>query len=1271
MRKAPFIPIIVASLVLLSTVAAFAQGGANGEITGTVTDPSGAVIPGATVTITNQDTGVTERTITSGSQGTFSAALLPVGTYRVTVTATGFSKTVAPGIAVKVSETIFVPIQMQVGTTAEEVVVSGVATPVEITNATTGEALTGNVIREMPLATRNFLGLLALSAGTNSEFSDTTALGRGVTTIIVDGQRPVNNNYELEGINANDVSLPVFDNVNLPNPDVVQEFKTQTSLYDASQGRNGGGNMQVNLRTGTDKYHGDVFEFFRNPVLDANDYFLKGSEIAANTPNTPPVLRQNAFGASIGGPVPFIKNFFFFGNYSGVREASGIATGTTIQTEIPVLPAVRSAGNLISDFFPGGVLPAGYTQLDPVALAWLNLPASACPGFNDGTHCIPTVAGTPGNTLSQTGALVTNLGALDISSVGIFHDNQFTVTTDKKFGSKDSLTVRFFFDDGTAVRPFGEAASLPFAESNPLSNRFAKIGLTHVFSATAVNDFRFGYSRYNFALVPSSPVTLSQIDSTRPNGAQYPGAWQPSVTGEFSLGVGANDNRGTRDNTFIWGDDFSKTFGRHTLRIGGEIDRWQLNRYNHYERQGIVTYEADTTFPGLNSFQDFLLGNINSTAGAAGLDTFYFRATDGSAYVQDDWKLTSRVTLNLGLRWEGIDTAHVIGNFLTNYGGVGNCGNSGCTSDGFSAPPLQYIHPSGAPGGFGTPGVSDCTELHCFADKNFAPRVGFAWDMFGDHKTSLRGGYGIYFQRVSNQSQLQSAGGPPFNVTFATVAGQPGITTANPFPSLEPTSDFPLKLTGPTGNQTLGPASFGIPSGFPRLSGFVAPSCVAPCSPGMPLFDNTNGNTGNNPNPDFNFFPVRNFVPPYAQQWNLTLQREVARGWMVELGYVGSAGDRLLGPGRATDAGQICSLAAPCIIPASALSSTFTPPAPGTPNVVMNSNGSISITGSTGANLDARVFTPFLGLQSPFAFLQENNSHSSYHSFQGTLIHQFAKGLYFQAAYTWSKSIDNGSGSEQNDELDGLTPFGSLLDIHSNRGLSDFDRPQRLAISYSYELPFGRAHGLGQLAHGWTVQGTTFFQSGTPFTMWDPSAASLSDSTDFEGANFAALVPGVPISATLTHGSTAQRVQNFVNLNDFVSGGLCTDSQGNNLEIPVFISTPSGPAPNPACPTGLAAVGDAGRNTLRGFFQQEWDFSIHKNTKITERLNFVFGADFFNLFNHPSFASPQSGPSSPYATFTDGANGNYGAVDVPTGTSAILDTVNRPRIVQFVAKFTF
>jgi Carboxypeptidase regulatory-like domain/TonB dependent receptor len=1206
MSKTSFVSMVF--LLLLFTVAAVAQGGARGAITGTITDPSGAVIRDATVAIINQDTGVTERTVTSGSQGAFSATLLPIGSYRVEVTASGFNRTVLTGIAVRVSETSVVPVQMVVGTSTVEVTVTGAAAPVEITNAATGQALTGDVIREMPLATRNFLSLLALSAGTNSEFADTTALGRGQTTIIVNGQRPVNNNYELEGINANDVSLPVFDNVNLPNPDVVEEFKTQTSLYDASQGRNGGGNMQVNLRSGTDQYHGDVFEYFRNNEMNANDWFLKQSEILSGTPNVAPVLRQNAFGASIGGPVPGIKNFFFFGNYSGVQEASGIATGTTIDTEIPVLPMNRSAASLETAF--------GVPRIDPVALAWLNLPASSCPGFNDGVHCIPSLPGTPGVVNG-----VTNLASLHLSSVGYFHDNQFTVTTDKRFGTKDTFTARWFFDDTTAVRPYGEAATLPFTEDNPLSNRFLKVGLTHVFSPNTVNEFRFGYSRYRFDLLPTEPISLADIDSTRPNAAEFPGAWQPDITGGgFSIGVGANDNRGTRDNTFVWGDDLSKTLGKHTLRIGGEIDYWQLNRYNHYEKRGVVTYAANSVaFPGLTGFQNFLLGNINSTSGEAGIDTFHFRATDGAAYVQDDWKITSRLTLNLGVRWEGIDTAHEENNYLTNIGGIARCGSTGCSSDGYSAPPLTYIHPPSAPGGFGTPGVSDCTELNCFAYKNFAPRIGFAWDIFGDHKTALRGGYGMYYQRVSNQAQLQSAGGPPFNVAFSATPGL--VTPENPFPQLLPNSAFPLPLTpcpaGVCTGSTLGATSYGIPSGFPRLSGFAAT--------GTPLFDNTGGNFSNLPNSEFFFYPARGFVPPYAQQFNLTVQREVARGWVVELGYIGSVGDRLLGPGRAQDAGQLCTLASPCVIPRSALSPSFTAPPAGTPDVVMNSNGSVSITGSTAANLNARVFVPYLGLQSPFAFVQENNSHSNYNSFQATLFHQFAKGLYLQAAYTWSKSIDNASGSEINDELNGLTQFGNLLNVNSNRGLSDFDRPQRLVISYSYQLPFGSPHGLGILAHGWTVQGTTTFQSGTPFAIYDSSALSLSDPTGFDGTNFATLVPGTPLSAVLTQGSKLDKINSFVNMNDFIPGGLCTDDQGNTLSIPVLLNG----APNPACATGLAAIGDVRRNSFRGFFQQEWDFSLQKATNITEKPDFVIGADFFNLFNHPSFASPQSGPNSP------------------------------------------
>jgi hypothetical protein len=328
----------------------------------------------------------------------------------------------------------------------------------------------------------------------------------------------------------------------------------------------------------------------------------------------------------------------------------------------------------------------------------------------------------------------------------------------------------------------------------------------------------------------------------------------------------------------------------------------------------------------------------------------------------------------------------------------------------------------------------------------------------------------------------------------------------------------------------------------------------------------------------------------------------------------------------------------------------------------MNPGGSVAITGSTADNLNARLFTQFLGTQGAFWQAQENNSHSTYHSLQATLIHQFAKGLYFQAAYTWSKSLDNASGSETTDELNGNLQFGDVLNLASNRSLSDFDRTHRVVLSYSYALPFGSEHGIGRLAHGWTLIGATTLQSGTPFGIFDSSALNLSDPNGFLGQNYATLVPGTPLSSVLTSGSMTAKINNFVNTNVFIPGGLCVDSQGNTLTIPASAA---------GCTSGLAAVGNIGRNKFRGPFQQNWDFSLHKATKMTERASLEFGADFFNIFNHPAFASPQSGPGSPAAVFTGGSSGNYGLIDVSSGATSILQTVNRPRIIQFLARVTF
>jgi Carboxypeptidase regulatory-like domain len=267
----------LALIALFIPVGLWAQAGATGAVTGTVLDQKGGTVSGATIVVTNVATGQKEREVLSTNAGTFNVPSLPPGTYSVEVTATGFTRFLIQKVVVQVTETSSVTATLTVGNLTETITVYEVATAVETTSATTGETIGAETASTLPLSTRNFLTLLTLSAGANTELFDSAALGRGQVTINVNGQRPTNNNFQLEGVNANDVNLPVLDNLPLPNPDTIQEFKTQTSLYDASSGRNGGGNVQVNLKSGTAHYHGDAYEFFRNNVLNANDFFFNAA----------------------------------------------------------------------------------------------------------------------------------------------------------------------------------------------------------------------------------------------------------------------------------------------------------------------------------------------------------------------------------------------------------------------------------------------------------------------------------------------------------------------------------------------------------------------------------------------------------------------------------------------------------------------------------------------------------------------------------------------------------------------------------------------------------------------------------------------------------------------------------------------------------------------------------------------------------------------------------------------------------------------------------
>ncbi len=1140
-------------VVALAASAVWGQGGPRGAISGVVKDESGAVVPGATIKITNSDTGVVERQVVSGSDGTYFANLLPIGTYTLEVAAKGFSRAEAPGIRVRVTETTTVPITLKVGAVEQSITVSDAASPLMYSSPATGQSITK--VGDLPLPTRNLLQLLALSPGTSTDLSDTAALGRGSVSIEVNGQRPTNNNYQVEGVNANDYNLPQFDYVPVPNGSAVAEFKTQTSLYDASQGRNAGGNINVVMKSGTSKFHGDAFEFFRNEKLNANDWFL-------NQQGKPrPVLKQNQFGGSFGGPIPKTGAFFFL-NYQGTRQRSGLASGTQLNSLIIALPEDRSAANLSRLF---GV-PAG--QIHPVALRLLNLKGTH---FGSSTFLIPS--------LPAEVAGVHPRGRLVQSRPGKYQDDQFVVSADKQVGEKDRFSVRWFFSDNEAVRPFGGAGSLPQPRLSPGSNRLLTVSETHSFGPTAVNEFRFGFNRFFFANAPTEFIKLSDIGATRPNASDFPAAFQFSVAAPgFSIGTGVNDDRGGAFNTFTWSDAFSKTWGKHSIRFGAQFDRYQLNRYNRFATRGSVSFTARG---GNTAFQNFLLGNITSTQGGSGFYTFYFRTTDFAAFVQDDWKLTPRLTVNLGLRWEPFAISHEKFNLLANLSGIND------------DDPVRFVFPEDLKlRDLGTRGVPNCTFKNCRDWRNLAPRFGFAWDPTGSQRWAIRGGYGVYFQRISNQTLLQSTGGDVFNQAVSDT----GVPLDNPFQRLRPQSDFPLN-----------------PTPIPRLVSVAAGGLGAPTFTG--------------PSPGFSFFGDRNLRTPYTQQWNLTVQRQIGRGWVAETGYVGTKGTALL-------FGQALNQA----LPATA-SSPLTQP---------TTTGSVTITGSTLDNIDARVPTKFLGIFVGRLLPVTNDGASIYHSWQGSLTRRWAEN-YFQAAYTWSKALDNTSGSLSVDELNGNLLWNGNQRL--SRGLADFDRTHRLVLSYSYELPFFRsATGLKRhLLGGWGTNGVFTFQTGNPFTVYDSGGGSLLG-VDICCLATANVAPGRTYESAKKSGPIQNRLDEYFDTKAFTTVP-CVDAQLR---------------PVPSCNDARAEgtlIGNAGRNILRGPFQQNWDFSIFKRFRITESHALEFRTEFFNLWNQPVFASPGCGVGPCGLPSVDIQSG--------AGAGAIESTANRPRVIQLVLRYTF
>jgi hypothetical protein len=1167
------------------------QGGATGAITGTVQDSSGAVLSGTKVDIVNEATGQVERHLTTDSSGGFTATLLPVGSYAVQVSAAGFATTKFPGILVNITETTRMTAVLKVTSVNEVVEVQSQVAQVDTTDATTGQSLGSTTITNLPLATRNFQQLLTLSAGASSDLNNASQLGRGQVFIHVNGGREDNNNYLIEGISVADYSFGELTYTPLPNPDSIQEFKVSTSLYDATQGRNGGGNINATLKSGTASFHGDAWEYFRNTVLDANDFFLN----RAGLPR--PVIQQNIFGGDLGGPVgPKAKLGYFYVNYQGTRQRSGASPGTFINTSIPVIPTDRSEGNLLKTFFPSG----GLTNIDPVALALLNFKSNQF-GGGGGGWLLPTVPGTPGFTNGKL-----NFGPLILTSTGKFTDDQFTTNWDREFrGGKDRVAFRFFWANSDTFQPFGADSfqiqtggvptpnNLNFPLDIPLHNRVGSITETHLFSNKIVNELRFGVNIISDKLNNQPPVTNSQVGINIPTANQDPNIYRFTF-GSWAFGPFPQQLQSALSDTFVLLDTLGWSYGAHQFRFGGELDRTTIRRNLPVADNGLLFFSPPTQG---TDFQSFLAGAPFFGEAGGGLGNHDYRIPSYSWFAQDDYRASKTLTLNLGFRNEFVGAP---------YDELCHLGNTD--------PPLAnttgqpFVYPT-CVSQFKLPGLSG-TLNRAALNNEFAtvwePRIGFAYDFLGRHNTTIRGGYGIY----SVREDLGAVDNLSFSAPFFPIA-------VNFLPGAGSLTNLfqPNPKTGFTGIPPLGVLS---PTFVPQaalFSGF-APSCTL-----------GNGNPSTNPEqcgPTFtgnvnSFIGLQvplHWIAATTQQWNFTVQHELGRNWFFEIGYVGTKGTHL----RSTfdpDQATLATLQHPVTIPGVSCAGVRAP------------GKSCQIVDTTAENANARA--PFLGL-APSAFESFSpNSDSHYHSLQATVSHRFSGGLYWQSAYTFSKAIDDVSTATVAFD----TRFNDQNNARASRGLSDFDRRHRFVTSAVYQLPFfSHAGGFTRGAlGGWEISGVLTLQSGLPFTPIDSAGGSA---YALSSPNLATptFTPGSSCASAPTSGGVESRLGHWVNPAAYMPDAVIPLANG--------------------APGDATGYGNAPRNCVIGPPQKNVDFTLGKTFKLTERQSLRFRADFFNLFNHPSFANPSA---------TD--------VESPSSFTQITSVVGTPRLIQFSLKYGF
>ncbi len=1033
-----------------------------GGISGVVTDPTGAVISGATVIATDTQTGV-KTTVTTDAKGFYSLPALAIGTYTLQVTQTGFKSFTKTGLIIDANSALRVDAALHVGAINENIEVRTDSVHVETESTQMGEVITGKTMTAVPLNGRAFTDLLALQPGVSPYNSTDTGM-TGVNDRPVDGtlnagNQSVNGQREASnGFMVNGSSVEEGKNNGaaiIPNLDSIEEFRIITNNFDAEYGNYSGGQINVVTKSGTNGFHGSGFEFLRNTALDAKNYFDTST----------PVFRQNQFGGTFGGPIRKNKTFFF-ADYQGTRQ-------TLAPTANQQMPSVEnfsgnfadSAGSLtgsVSGPYWANVLS---TRLggQPVA----NGEPYYFPGCTSATCVFPN-ASIP---QQAWGPVATNMLALGLipqpNSANNFYETSAYPQTlrDDKGGLRIDQNTRYgalfgyyFADDYLLNSPFPSAgATVPasnFAYNANTAGRaqMANLGDTKNFGAYAVNEFRFSYVRNTLALTtPQGGVgpnySLADLGFVTPWNANTGGISPiaPDLQGvpnfefnNFTIGVPQVSTR-QFNNSFQWLDNFSRVIGTHSLRFGGQFHYDQINERNLAAENGQYLFTGGET--GID-FADFLLGAPDSLTQASPqiLDS---RSKYYALFGQDSWRATSSLVFNYGLRWEAsmpwYDTQDKIETIIP-----------GKQSVKFPGAPLGYV----VAGDPGVPRTLAPTGWH-----NFSPRLGLAYSpsatdglagkvFGGPGRTSIRVGFGIYYTSVEDLSQFLEVGDPPYGLYYGS--------------SAPPLLEAPY-LTRATG------ASVGARFPFP-----YPPTNVSPNNP-----DTTFPWAQVEPLSYDYSFDSRNKLP-YSEHYELSIQRQIKANTVITTSYVGNEGHRLVTSIEANPTNQ-----AECLFlsnPNNLGPTSAGPCGPFAETPPFNSTTGVSTPWVTASGQVIPAVRPLGPLFDTNPFVSTvANSH--YNSLQVSVSHT-SESLSFLGAYTFSKCMDNASGLQ-----DSTNPFNPQLSM----ALCNFDVMHNFVFSYNWVLPFDKylAGWSKRAIGGWSLSGITTFATGLPVTMSENDDMSL------------------------------------------------------------------------------------------------------------------------------------------------------------------------------------